>query len=266
MCLILFSWNPGGEYPLVLAANRDEFHDRPAAVAQWWSDHPEILAGRDLQAGGTWLGVNRSGRFAALTNYREPGSLGNSGGASRGALVKDFLLTTDAPMAHAETVARYGHNYSGFNLLLGDQENLLWVSNRADDAVRVEPGVHGLSNHLLDTDWPKVHVGKDRLKAQIDVGKPNVNELFSLLTDPSPTVGKLPENVEPGLSAEDLARHYFIRSPVYGTRCSTVLVMDSAGVSHFEERSFDAKARQTNRVTFSVFEANASTHSESWQA
>lgn len=249
MCLILFAWKAHPRYRLVLAANRDEFHARPTAPAQWWEDDAEILAGRDLQAGGTWLGVSRSGRWAALTNYREPDAPAVTGGLSRGVLVRDFLAGDASPADHARAVDSQGVGFAGFNLLLGNGEELAWVSNRASAPLPVDEGVHGLSNHLLNTDWPKVHAGKQRLAnlvGQADEETPPAlaDKAFSLLTDDSPADGALPTGIEPGLSEDYLARHLFIRSPVYGTRCATVLLMDGRGQVRFEERRYDASGQE----------------------
>ena len=260
MCLVLFAWKAHPRYPLVLAANRDEFHQRPTAPAEWWDEPPGILAGRDLQAGGTWMGVNATGRFAALTNYREPGSLGFSGANSRGELVCEYLAGVDEPMDHARKLAGKGEHYSGFNLLVGSLETLAWVSNRGGEARSAQPGIHGLSNHLLNTDWPKVHDGRQRLAAILDnAGEPAFSEVdglaesvFGLLTDTGAVEGDLPPSVDPDLAADQLVRHYFIKSPEYGTRSSTVLLIERSGDMVFEERRFSPSGRETGRSRFEL--------------
>jgi uncharacterized protein with NRDE domain len=250
MCLILFAWQAHPRYRQVLAANREEFHQRPTAPADFWPEQPGLLAGRDLQAGGTWLGLNRDGRFAAITNYREPVEPTPAGAPSRGQLVRDYLVGDADPMAHARAVVAAGGIYSGFNLLLGDANRLAYVSNRAKDAVDVSADVHGLSNHLLDTDWPKVHEGRDRLAGLLDRESIDPEALFDLLTDRKLTPGDLPADIEDDLVPELLTRHYFIVSPVYGTRSSTVVLIENDGGVTFAERQFDPQGRATGTLEY----------------
>src|SRR5512146_1219846 len=155
MCLIVVAWKMHPDFPLVVAANRDEFHARSTATARFWDDRPEILAGRDLEGMGTWLGVTRSGKFAAVTNYRDAAPAPQEA-ASRGLLASRYLESGEAPREFAANAGADGDAYRGFNLLAGDRAELWWVSNRGGRARRIEPGLHGLSNHLLDTPWPKV--------------------------------------------------------------------------------------------------------------
>src|SRR5258706_6908216 len=155
MCLILFAWQAHPDYPLVVAANRDEWRDRPTAPAAWWDDAPDILAGRDLEAGGTWLGVTRAGRFAAITNFRDPSDR-KSTAPSRGQLVADFLRGDDAPRDYLAALAAKAARYNGFNLLLADDKSMCYFGSREGEIIDVAPGIHGLSNHLLDEPWPKV--------------------------------------------------------------------------------------------------------------
>jgi len=243
MCLILFAWQAHPRYELLLAANRDEFHARPTAPAAFWPEQPDILAGRDLEAGGTWLGVTRDGRFAALTNYRESGRTGRSAPRSRGLLVNDWLVGAGAPLEAARRLATDGDAYGGYNLLLGRPGELAYLSNRGAGPRAVAAGVHGLSNHLLDTAWPKVRAGRERLQALLASAHVDTERLFDLLADAAPTEGTLPDGVAARLAPENLARQLFIRSPVYGTRCSTVLLIERSGRVQFEERRFDADAR-----------------------
>jgi uncharacterized protein with NRDE domain len=252
MCLILFAWNAHPRYALIVAANREEFHRRDTAPAAFWDDHPSLLAGRDLQAGGTWLGLTRGGRFAAITNYREPASPDAGEGKSRGSLVSGFLTSDSEAMHHAEQVAAGGGVDSGFNMLLGDGRELAYVSNRGAGPWVVEPGCHGLSNHLLNTDWPKVHEGRERLRDMISGERLAPEPLFELLTDRRLTPGDIPDNVEQGLVPELMTRHYFIQSPEYGTRCSTVVLVGRDGETLFAERSFDPEGRETDTRTFKM--------------
>jgi len=243
VCLILFAWQAHPRYELVLAANRDEFHERPTAPAAFWPEQPEILAGRDLEAGGTWLGVTRSGRFAALTNYRESARPASGAQVSRGLLVNGWLAGVSDPLGAARRLAAAGADYGGYNLLLGHPGELAYLSNRGAAPQAVAAGVHGLSNHLLDTAWPKVRAGRERLSAMLADDYVDPESLFGLLTDAEPTEGTLPNGAAARLAPENLARQLFIRSPVYGTRCSTVLLIERSGRVLFEERRFDAAAR-----------------------
>lgn len=250
MCLVLFAWDAHPRYELVVVANRDEFHARPSAAAAFWQDRPGLLAGRDLQAGGTWMGVTGDGRFAAITNYREPSAPEVPLELSRGFLVRDFLTSRTAPLAAAKELQREGKRYRGFSLLLGRPGELVYVSNRSKSVLAVAPGVHGLSNHLLDTDWPKVHEGRERLARIVEQDCVDRAALLRLMTDRSPVGGTLPGGVAPRLAPEDLVRHYFIESPVYGTRSTTVLLAGRDGRIEFEERRFSAGGVQEGVETF----------------
>ena len=238
MCLILFAWQAHPRYALILAANRDEFHNRPTEKAGFWDDQADMLAGRDLQAGGTWLGISRSGRFAAVTNYREPQAPEPPLEHSRGHLVSHYVEAESPPLDYARTVVDKGYAYRGFNLLLGNPKELVYVSNRADEATYVNRGIHGLSNHLLDTNWPKVKSGRDQLEDLLQSGALEPEALFELLTNRTLTPGEMPENLLDNDLPEQLARHYFIVSPVYGTRSSTVVLMDHDGNVEFVERQY----------------------------
>jgi uncharacterized protein with NRDE domain len=243
MCLILFAWQTHPRYPLVVAANRDEFHNRPTAAAQFWKESPQLLAGRDLQAGGTWLGITRQGRFAAITNYREPQAENPPPEQSRGHLVRDFLLDRAEPADHACRLRERGDVYSGFNVLLGNPEELLYVSNRNEEAITVTAGSHGLSNHLLDTNWPKVHEGRARLDALLEDEQLDPEALLELLADRNIASGGEPPGFELRLVPELITRMKFIVSPEYGTRSSTVLLVDRGGGVTFVERQFDAAGK-----------------------
>ena len=204
MCLIVLAWRAHPDFPLLVAANRDEFHARPAAPAEFWSDHPEILAGRDLEARGTWMGVSRNGRFAAVTNYR--GGTEPSAKHSRGALVTGYLKGNDIRSVE-------GSSYSGFNLLATDGEELWWTSNRNGAPKKLEPGIYGLGNLLLES--PEVEPAKERFRAAIDPA-PAMEPLFGVLAASK------------------------ILHPQYGTRCSTILMRDKGGRTRYAERVFAA--------------------------
>ncbi len=237
MCLVLFAYRAHRAYPLVLAANRDEFYHRPTAAMDRWADAPSVLAGRDLEAGGTWFGITPSGRLAAVTNVRDPASV-RAGAPSRGALVSDFLAGRSSPTAYLGRVAEEGDRYNGFNLLVGDPTGLYYYSNRDAGPRSLEPGIHGLSNHLLNTPWPKVERGRQGLSTLLDGGAPvSAEAVLTLLEDPTPAPDtELPATGVP-LVLERLLSSMFIRSPEYGTRASTVLLVDATGGVSLTEKS-----------------------------
>ena len=259
MCLILFAWQTHPRYSLVVAANRDEFHHRPTAAAQFWKESPELLAGRDLQAGGTWLGITRQGRFAAITNYREPQTEKPQLEQSRGHLVRDFLLDRAEPAEYAGRLRERGDVYSGFNVLLGSPDELFYVSNRNEEAIAVNAGSHGLSNHLLDTDWPKVHEGRARLDALLEGEQVDPEALLELLADRNIAPGGEPPGFELRLAPELITRMMFIASPEYGTRSSTVMLVERDGGVTFVERQFDAAGMATGTRSHAFRVTTAST-------
>jgi uncharacterized protein with NRDE domain len=249
MCLIAFAWRAHPRYRLIVAANRDEYFGRPAAPAGFWDDHASVLAGRDLQAGGTWLGVTLDGRFAALTNYRNPADK-RTDAPSRGSLVSDFLAGRTTPLEYLQGVERRGVSYNGFGLLVGDAASLYFLSNRGGHLARVAPGIHGLSNHLLDTPWPKVEKAKARLAEQL----PKAFEFetaFRLLEDTKraprselPSTGVSPE-LEEKLSAIRV-----LAVGGYGTRCSTVLCFSEDGKIEFHERSYSEEGGVSGTLSY----------------
>jgi uncharacterized protein with NRDE domain len=248
MCLILVAWQVHPGYPLVVAANRDEFFARPTEPAAFWKDSPQVLAGRDGEAGGTWMGITRGRRFAALTNFRDP-SQNRSEAPSRGALVAEFLTGSDAPQDYLEGIAARGSAYNGYNLLAGDGETLWWSSNMGGKPRQLEPGVYGVSNHLLDTPWPKVGAGKTALAQSIDQ-LPDDRALFTLLRDDGIHPDEhLPQTGIP-LDWERLLSSAFVRSPEYGTRGSTVLCVGSDGWISFDEQTWLPGAKPGCRMRY----------------
>jgi uncharacterized protein with NRDE domain len=229
VCLILFAWRADAHYPLVVAANRDEFYARPTAPMSYWEDAPQVLAGRDLEAGGTWMGIARNGRFAAITNFRDPGRV-RSGAPSRGPLVSGFLHGSSTPRDYLERLARQGGQYNGFNLLVGDVEALWYYSNENGVPRPVAPGIHGLSNHLLDTPWPKVESGRRELGLMLHHHPgPTAHALLAMLEDRTLAPDdELPETGV-GLARERALSPKFIELPEYGTRCSTALLASGDG-------------------------------------
>ena len=252
MCLILLALDTHADYALVLAANRDEFYDRPTAPAGFWTDAPEVLAGRDLRAGGTWLGIDRRGRVAAVTNYRQ-GRRETEAARSRGHLVSDYLTAPGAAGEHMTRVGRDAERYHGFNLICGDGGGLVYFSNREGRARALGPGVYGLSNHLLDSPWPKVTAGKTELSALLATrGDALVGGLFALLADRREAADeRLPRT---GVSPEweRLLSAAFIASPEYGTRSSTVVLVGREGRAVFVERSFGPGGMPGEEVRFEL--------------
>jgi uncharacterized protein with NRDE domain len=228
MCLILFAVNPNDQHRLVVAANRDELYARPTTDANYWEDHPDILAGRDEDAGGTWLGVNRQGGFAAVTNFREepPQPLPPR---SRGDLPTRFLKDRPNPADYAKQINEQGHQFKGFNLLIADHTNCYYYGNRAGAPKALSDGYYGLSNQLLDCDWPKVIEGREKLGASIQSGDYAPDVLFELLLDHG--------------DKRDFSNS-FIAADRYGTRAATVVLIDHDGSVYFEERNFGESGTQ----------------------
>ncbi len=233
MCLIVVGWRVHAEYPLIVAANRDEFYRRPTAFADFWPDAPAVVGGRDLEAGGTWLGISKTGRFAAVTNVREPGIA--PGRESRGQLTRRFLLGSESASDYAHQLGQA--EFSGFNLLAADGQSLIYLSNRNGPPQPLAPGVYGLSNHLLDSPWPKLLTARQRFARALP-SLPDRSPLFALLADDDIVPdGELPSTGVP-LDWERRLSAIFVRSAEYGTRASTVLTFDRNDSLTFEERSF----------------------------
>ena len=248
MCLVLIAFHVRRDWPLIVAANRDEFHSRPTQEASWWPDQPNIIAGRDLQAGGTWLGVHRNGRFATVTNFR--GALPRrSTLRSRGHLVADFLLDDMDPMNYLQSVD--GDAYAGFNLLVGDGSGLGYLSNRGGGIRELDAGIYGLSNATLDAPWDKVERSKARLNALFEQERVNEPQLLRLLSDREKGPVEEVRNHELGFALEHALTAPFIVTPDYGTRCSTVVSADGAGRWRFIERRFDAGGTNVGESRFS---------------
>ena len=237
MCLIFFAHRHHPRYRLVVAANRDEYYDRPTLAAGFWPDEPDILAGRDLLAQGTWLGVTRQGRFAALTNYRSTDDP-HLDAPSRGLLVGEFLGCRESSPAYLDRVSRIGERYNGFSLVVCDGEQLAWYSNRGAGVEILKPGLYGLSNHLLDSPWPKVEQGKARLAELLADDGWSMDEVLDMLGDEGPPPDAALPDTGVGLARERMLAPLFIRGPAYGTRSSTVVSMDETGIVHFVERRY----------------------------
>jgi len=240
MCVIFIAFRSHPKYPLIVLANRDEYFDRPTLAAARWNEDPNIYAGRDLVAGGTWLGVADGGRFAALTNYRDSGGL--IGVRSRGHLVADFLRSNDGPGTFLETVFVNANSYSGFNLIVGklnELEDELWYfSNRGGEPTPLEPGFYGLSNHLLNTSWPKVTRGLRSFSDVVSKDEIDPDECFELLSDETIAIDEELPHTGFGIERERILSPIFIRTSDYGTRSSSVVTLDNEFRWEFEERVF----------------------------
>jgi uncharacterized protein with NRDE domain len=258
MCLLVLAWQAHPRYRLVVAANRDEYHERPAAALAKWPPPARLLAGRDLRARGTWLGINRERRFGVVTNFREL-QRPRAGAPSRGDLIPSYLgsaagggagTAADAAAFFA-ALAAGAHLYSGFNLLLTDEQSLWYGSNRATPFARpLPPGVYGLSNELLDTPWPKLQRVRAGFEAWLHAPQPAApRELFALLADRTPAQEALPEGGLPREWQRALSAP-FVLHPTYGTRCSTLLLLEPDGGFYLAERRFDARGESTGETEF----------------
>ncbi|MBY0121847.1 NRDE family protein [Bacillus sp. S/N-304-OC-R1] len=252
MCLILFAFKVHPTYKLIVAANRDEYYARPTAAAHFWEDEPQILAGRDLEKLGTWMGVTKTGRFAALTNYRDPKENATSK-QTRGELVAGFLKSDEKPEEYLQKAALQAKMYPGYNLLVGDGEELYYYSNIQNEIKKLEPGIYGVSNHLLNTNWPKVKSGKEGLSAISDQKNNNLtDELFKLLQNTDQAPDDFLPNTGVSLEWERILSPLFIKSEGYGTRSSTVLLMNGSDMT-YTEKVFSANkvSRQQFKIEFS---------------
>ena len=246
MCLIVFAWRPGHAQPLVVAANRDEFYARPTQPLTRWAEAPQVYAGRDLEAGGTWLGIGANGRFAALTNIREPQKPPSR--RSRGELVANFLTGNQPISDYIHGVARRSPSYVGFNLLVGTADEL-WHYNAKDIAPqRLSAGVYGVSNAGLDTPWPKLIKATAALKEVLVDPQPSA--LLALLKDSQTAPFSDLPDTGVGLATEHLLSSVFIQSPTYGTRASTALIVNADGTWVMEEHSFGPQGGRLGEVIF----------------
>jgi uncharacterized protein with NRDE domain len=244
MCLLFFSLNQHPTYKLILAGNRDEFYGRQTAPASFWSNHPHVVGGCDLEAiqadgtCGTWMGMSKTGRLAFITNFRDPKNI-NPKAPSRGKLVSDFLVGNHEPEPYLHAVQTRASQYNGFNLVVGRTSELYYLSNYQNEIKKLTSGFYGLSNHLLDTPWPKVTKGKAALEKELTQPTISIENLFSILCDE----GRAPDDQLPdtgiGLDRERALSAMFIKTNGYGTRCSTVILVNKQGEVRFEERTFD---------------------------
>ncbi|WP_342043181.1 NRDE family protein [Bacillus sp. OTU2372] len=251
VCLILFAYRVHKEYQLIVAANRDEFYRRPTAPAYFWEDHPEILAGRDLEKMGTWMGVTTSGRFAALTNYRDPKEA-TEGKRSRGELVADALKYKGNMEEYMQNLEAHNHLYPGYNLLAGDGHDLYYYSNVGGKLEKLAPGIYGVSNHLLNSSWPKVEKGREGLARIISEKNDGMAEaLFTLLQNADPAPDEALPSTGVTLEWERLLSPLFIESEHYGTRSSTVMLMTGTKLQYIE-RVFSKNGENNQQYTIEL--------------
>lgn len=237
MCLILFSYRQHPKYPLIVVANRDEFYERPTAQADWWQEFPEMLAGKDLTGNGSWFGMSKTGKFSALTNYRDGFNI-KKNAPTRGKLVTNFLTEDVHPKDYLEGIAETGHLYNGYNLLTFDGETIWHYSNISNEITEIEAGTHGLSNALLNSNWPKINRGKARLAELVQADEFSIEDAFQMMLDETrPDDKDLPSTGIP-LEWEQKLSSMCIKTENYGTRCSTVMLWDNDGNVYFEERSY----------------------------
>ena len=251
MCLIFISIKHNPAYKLIVAGNRDEFYNRPTAAAGYWEDAPGVLAGRDLEAGGTWMGVTRTGKISMLTNYRDPQHI-DPRAPSRGQLVSDFLKGTDSAEQYLKALETHGKQFNGFNLLVGNSHELWYYSNYKHGIEKLTPGFYGISNRLLESPWPKVLKGKQKLKPLFE--DPSLDHggiLEALYDDEKAPYDQLPET---GLSQtrEHALSSMFIKTENYGSRCSTVVSIDMNDTLVFSERVYNTSDFSSTTKTFSM--------------
>lgn len=246
MCLLIFAHQVDPGLPLVVAANRDEFHARATAASGFWPEHPQLLAGRDLEQGGTWMGVTSGGRFAAITNYRDPANT-TAAPRSRGELPLAFLNGQTPPETYLQNLAQYAREYAGFNLLVGDSSSLWCFSNGTlpgEDQPRcLPPGIYGLSNARLDTPWPKVVLGKSRLQALLAANAINHDDLAAVVSDQQLADPGTLHQQGIATDMERLLSAQFIVTGSYGTRSTTSLWVDAQRRAHWRELSFDPQGQ-----------------------
>lgn len=248
MCLIAFAWNADPRFRLVVAANRDEFHARKAAPAGFWDDAPQVLAGRDLKEGGTWMGI-APGRFAAVTNRRSLTDI-RLGAPSRGHLVGEYLRGTVSAQHYMVQLAPQARKYSGFNLIVADRDELFSCDNTPGAAPQaLPPGCYALSNGTLNSDWPKMRRVRDALRAALAAVHLEEEALFTMLADRTPAADDELPDTGVGRLLERTLSSPFVCSPTYGTRSSTVLVVGRTGQGRLAERSFDAKGQLAGSVS-----------------
>ena len=239
MCLVFIALNNHPQYKVIVAANRDEFYERKTAPASFWKDQPGIVGGRDLEAAGTWMAMNTHGKVALVTNYRDPANI-NPQAPSRGKLVSDFLTNDKTPENYLHEIQTTANHYNGFNLLVGHLDDWWYLSNYKPGIQKLEPGIYGLSNHLLNTEWPKVKRGKEKFTKFIEYDF-LPEDLFRMLYDEQRAEDQALPDTGVGLDRERALSPMFIKTKGYGTRCSTVLLIDKENRVQYFERTYNVE-------------------------
>ena len=240
MCIVNFHFQQHPKYKLILAANRDEFYKRPTDRVHFWDDLPNLIAGRDLEAKGTWLGMTKEGKFGTLTNYRDIKYFNQKDKRSRGDIVTNFLTDSIHPEKYLQQLHERRNEYSGFNVIVGDADELYYYGNEQGEIIKIEPGTHSLSNQLLNTPWPKVERAKSLLNDYVTNNETmNPDDLFTLLNDGTIAADEDLPNTGVGLPFERQLSSIFIQTDGYGTRASTVILITHDNEVQFIERTFN---------------------------
>jgi uncharacterized protein with NRDE domain len=248
MCLLLIANKVHPKYKLIIAANRDEEFSRPADKASFWNDYPNVLGGRDLKEGGTWLGISKEGRFAAVTNFRDLSK--KESAPSRGLLTKNFLISDLSPVEYFEQIQKSAGDYNGFNLVFGILNDVYFFSNMNGGIVKLDKGVYGLSNCLLDTPWPKVEKGKDILRKILNIEPLRSESIFSLLADKKPAEDNLLPDTGVGLELERILSPIFVKTEGYGTRCSTLVLLNNHNEVNFIEKTYNPAEDRLEEIKY----------------
>lgn len=254
MCIVNFHFQDHPMYKLIVVANRDEYYERPTKSAHFWEDEPNILAGRDLQQKGTWLGISKEGRFAAITNYRDP-SMPETGRYSRGEIIRKYLTRDIEPESFMNKLSKSRTNYGGYNIIFGDQNRLFHYNNILDESKIIDVGTHSVSNHSLNTPWPKVLKGKNNLQeyVQSHQEKVHIDDLFQIVADRSMAKDAELPHTGVGIEMERLLSPLFIKMENYGTMSSTILLIDKEDQVTFVERTFlDGEFQYDEQYKFSI--------------
>lgn len=250
MCLISFAWKAHPKYKLIMVANRDEFFNRPTSSLGFWEEHPDILAGKDIKGGGTWLGISKRNRLTAITNYRDLANLRDNA-PSRGHLTAGYLLTPLSSSDYVKELEREGHKYNGFNLLISDFEDFYYYSNYDKGGRKLEAGIYGLSNGLLDSDWVKVHKSKDALQQSIETGNLAPEYLLNILKDTTKAEDHLlPDTGVPYEWEKWLSSMHIDTENGYGTRCTTVVLVDYNNNVQMAERTYNENMEIVEEKSF----------------
>ena len=249
MCILFLAIQQHKKYPLILLANRDEFRTRPTAQAKFWQEHPQMLAGKDLQEGGTWLGIDKKGKIAALTNVRNIPAH-KTGRKSRGHLVKDYLQEEKQPQNYLETLQQNPMQYNPFNLLVGNLQELYVYSNMQTEIHKLQAGFHGLSNAFLNSPWPKLSKGIDSIKQYIQTTELDKDELFAIMQQSEKAPDHLLPDTGVGLAKERYLSSIFIAGPDYGTSSTAIILVDNKQQVLFWERTFAAEGKQLAEVHY----------------